>query len=134
MLGFLGDLRSEHLDRHVPDEPDALAFTSPLCAPLRNSNFRRQVWCTAVEQAGLLQGLRIHNFRHTCASLLIATGANPEAVQEHLGHSSISVTMGCDTHLSSHPMSTTSSDGSLASGLKVSRPSVRSRGMQHGGQ
>ncbi len=97
--GFLRDLLSEHLDQHVPDEPDALVFTSPLGAPLRNSNFRRQVWYTAVERAELPQGLRIHDLRHTCASLLIAAGANPKAVQVHLGHSSISVTMDRYTHL-----------------------------------
>ena len=74
-------------------------FTSPLGAPLRNSNFRRQVWYTAVERAELPQGLRIHDLRHTCASLLIAAAANPKAVQVHLGHSSISVTMDRYTHL-----------------------------------
>jgi integrase len=83
----------------VADEPDALVFTSPQGAPLRNSNFRRQVWYTAVEQADLTQGLTIHDLRHTCASLLIAAGANPKAVQVHLGHSSISVTMDRYTHL-----------------------------------
>lgn len=45
------------------------------------------------------EGLRIHDLRHTCASLLIAAGANPKAVQAHLGHSSISVTMDRYTHL-----------------------------------
>jgi hypothetical protein len=34
-------------------------FTSPLGAPLRNSNFRRQVWYAAVERADLPQGLRM---------------------------------------------------------------------------
>ena len=33
------------------------------------------------------------------ASLLIATGANPKAVQAHLGHSSIPVTFDRDGHL-----------------------------------
>ena len=31
--------------------------------------------------------------RHTCASLLIAAGAHPKAIQERLGHSSIQITM-----------------------------------------
>jgi integrase len=59
----------------------------------------RQVWYTAVEQADLPQGLRIHDLRHTCASLLIAAGTDPKAVQVHLGHSSISVTMDRYAHL-----------------------------------
>jgi integrase len=47
----------------------------------------------AVADAGLPEGLRIHDLRHTCASLLIAQGAHPKAIQTHLRHSLISVTM-----------------------------------------
>ncbi len=36
---------------------------------------------------------------HTCASLLIAAGAHPGHVREHLGHSSIRVTMDVYGHL-----------------------------------
>jgi integrase len=97
--GFLRDRLDQHLARHVPDEPDALVFTTRAGTPLRNSNFRRQVWYRAVEAAGLPEGLRIHDLRHTCASLLAAAGATPKAVQVHLGHSSISVTMDRYTHL-----------------------------------
>jgi integrase len=79
--------------------PEALVFTSPNGAPLRNSNFRRQVWYQAVEETGLPEDLRIHDLRHTCASLLAAAGANPKAVQGHLGHSSITVTLDRYTHL-----------------------------------
>jgi integrase len=97
--GFLRDLLAAHLARNVESEPGSLVFTSPLGAPLRNSNFRRQVWYRAVEDARLSEGLRIHDLRHTCASLLISAGANPKAVQVHLGHSSIAVTMDRYTHL-----------------------------------
>lgn len=88
-------------------------FTSPDGAPLRNGNFRRRIWYPAVEQAGLPHGLRIHDLRHTCASLLIAAGANSKAVQTHLGHSSITVTMDRYTHRFPST-STTSSDDSTA--------------------
>ncbi len=37
--------------------------------------------------------------RHTCASMLIAAGAHPGLVREHLGHSSIRVTMDVYGHL-----------------------------------
>ena len=69
---------ADHLARYVPDNPTALVFSSPDGAPLRNGNFRRRIWHSAVEQAGLPQSLRIHDLRHTCASLLIAAGANPK--------------------------------------------------------
>jgi integrase len=97
--GFLRELMAEHLLRHVDDNPGALVFTSPLGQPLRNSNFRRKIWNPAVESAGVAPGLRIHDLRHTCASLLIAQGAHPKAAQVHLGHSSISVTMDRYGHL-----------------------------------
>ena len=62
--------------------------------PLRSSNFRRWVWNPAVAELGE-EGLRIHDLRHTCASLLI----HPGHVREHLGHSSIRVTMDVYGHL-----------------------------------
>ncbi|NIA26266.1 MAG: tyrosine-type recombinase/integrase [Gammaproteobacteria bacterium] len=96
---FLRDLLAEHLAHRVDEHPDALVFTSLQGQPLRNSNFRRQVWYKAVAGAGLPDGLRIHDLRHTCASLLIAQGAHPKAIQVHLGHSSISVTMDRYGHL-----------------------------------
>lgn len=83
----------------MTDDPDALVFTTQEGSPLRNSNFRRRVWQPALTDAGLPHGLRIHDLRHTCASLLIAQGAHPKAVQVHLGHSSISVTMDRYGHL-----------------------------------
>lgn len=97
--GFLRDLLAEHLARRVEDDPDALVFTSPHGQALRNSNFRRQVWYRAVTDAGLPNGFRIHDLRHTCASLLISQGGHPKAIQAHLGHSSISVTMDRYGHL-----------------------------------
>lgn len=96
---FLSELLAIHLAHDVDDDPNALVFTSPLGKPLRNSNFRRQVWYKAVAEAGLPEGFRIHDLRHTCASLLIAEGAHPKAIQVHLGHSSISVTMDRYGHL-----------------------------------
>ena len=115
----------------------ALVFTSPQGAPLPNSNFRRQVWYAAVEQADLPQGLRIHDLRHTCASLLIAAGANPKAVQVHLGHSSISMTMDRYTHL--FPSDVEALIGRLedirARNLAAQpRPKDRSRGIELGGR
>ena len=43
--------------------------------------------------------VRIHDLRHTSASLLISQGVHPRAVQAHLGHSSMSVTMDRYGHL-----------------------------------
>lgn len=45
------------------------------------------------------EGLRIHDLRHTGASLLVASGANVKAVQRHLGHASASMTLDRYSHL-----------------------------------
>ena len=100
----------------------ALVFTSPLGRALRNSNFRRQVWYRAVFEAGLPSELRIHDLRHTCASLLISEGAHPKAVQAHLGHSSISVTMDRYGHLFPSDMDA----------LAATLDEARSRALDHG--
>ncbi len=63
------------------------------------SNFRRRVWAPAREVAHLDPKLRIHDLRHTAASILIAQGAHPKVIQEHLGHSSIVITMDRYGHL-----------------------------------
>jgi len=44
-------------------------------------------------------GLRIHDLRHTAASLAVSAGANVKAVQRMLGHSSASLTLDRYSHL-----------------------------------
>ena len=96
--GFLRDLLAEHLAGHGGVDPDALVFPSPAGTPMRRGNFHRRLWRPAIEAVGL-DGLRVHDLRHTCAALLIAENARPKAVQAHLGHSSIQVTMDRYGHL-----------------------------------
>ena len=48
--------------------------------------------------AGVKQ-IRIHDFRHSCASFLINNGASIVLVSKYLGHSKISVTLDTYTHL-----------------------------------
>lgn len=43
--------------------------------------------------------IRIHDFRHSCASFLINNGANIVLVSKYLGHSKISITLDTYTHL-----------------------------------
>src|SRR5688500_7325210 len=60
--------------------------------------FRARVWRPAVVAAGL-DGLRIHDLRHTAVALWIAAGANPEEVAARAGHSSVSFTLDRYGHL-----------------------------------
>ena len=76
---------------------------------MRQGLFMRRVWHPTIRgdkkrkiKAALpehLHGLRFHDLRHTCASLLIAQGAHPKVIQERLGHASITTTMNRYGHL-----------------------------------
>ena len=54
----------------------------------------RKVWAKA-----RLEPLGLHDARHTCASLLIASGANIKQISRMMGHSSITVTLDVYGHL-----------------------------------
>ena len=46
-----------------------------------------------------IKKIRIHDFRHSCASLLINNGANINLVAKYLGHSDIATTLNTYTHM-----------------------------------
>jgi len=46
-----------------------------------------------------LNGIRLHDARHTHASLMLKQGIHPKIVQERLGHSSIQVTLDTYSHV-----------------------------------
>lgn len=75
-----------------------LVFAAPEGGYIRDTNFRRRVWTPAVERAGLAP-LRLHDLRHTCASLAIAAGADIKVLQRMLGHSSAALTLDRYGHL-----------------------------------
>ncbi len=85
---LVNDLRNQMRGKQLED----LVFTARGGAPLRNSNFRRDVFDGAAAAAGL-RGLRPHDLRHTAASLAIGAGANVKAVQQMLGHASAAMTL-----------------------------------------
>ncbi len=59
---------------------------------MRTGNFANRVWKPAVADCEL-DGLRIHDLRHTAASLMISSGAQVKAVQRALGHASAAITL-----------------------------------------
>ncbi|MEO6796832.1 MAG: site-specific integrase [Candidatus Dormibacter sp.] len=52
----------------------------------------------ALAEAGLPR-VRVHDLRHTTASLLLAAGTHPKLVQDLLGHSTITLTLDTYSHL-----------------------------------
>jgi hypothetical protein len=65
--------------------------------PLDERNFRSRVWHGNLRRAGL-RAVRIHDARHTHASLLIAAGADVAAVSRRLGHSNPAITLTTYSH------------------------------------
>ncbi len=109
MPKFLTDALAAHLHAHPhvkpghPLDPETLVFMTARGMPLRHGNFMTRHFKPAV-RASLpkhLHGLRFHDLRHTCASLLInpPISANPKAVMAQLGHTSIQITFDRYGHL-----------------------------------
>lgn len=52
----------------------------------------------AIKAAGF-PGVRLHDMRHTHASLMLQAGVHPKIVSERLGHASVSITMDTYSHV-----------------------------------
>lgn len=77
-------------------------FPAPKGGPLSEPNWKRSVgWRAAVNKIGR-PTLRVHDLRHTCASLWLGAGADPKVVQRVLGHASAAMTMDLYGHLIDH--------------------------------
>ena len=75
-----------------------LVFPSLSGGVLDPANLHKRVLLPAIQYAGL-RHFRIHDLRHTFASLLIQDGASLAYVKEQLGHSTIAVTVDLYGHL-----------------------------------
>lgn len=73
-------------------------FTSEIGTRMDPDNFRKRVWPKLLAKAGIRQ-IRMHDLRHTFASLLIQQGESLVYVKEQLGHHSIRVTVDTYGHL-----------------------------------
>jgi integrase len=79
--------------------PGPWVFEAPHGGPLPESNWKRSVrWSTATTTVGL-QGFRVHDLRHTAASVWLGAGADPKVVQRVLGHATAAMTMDLYGHL-----------------------------------
>jgi hypothetical protein len=79
--------------------PDDLVFTMPGGSVMRLSNWRYVTFLPARARAGLSDRFRIHDLRHTAASLMIQAGYPPKMLQEIMGHASITTTLDLYGHL-----------------------------------
>ena len=86
------------LDEQGTKNPLGLIFPTSTGRPHSPSNIVRRCFHPMLAAAGIRR-IRLHDLRHTCASLLIAQGVNPKVVSNHLRHSSVSITLDAYAHL-----------------------------------
>ena len=72
-------------------------FTTPTGTVLDPRNLTREF--KGVLAANNLPLIRIHDLRHSCATLLLAQGVSPRVVMETLGHSQVSLTPNTYSHV-----------------------------------
>ena len=83
---------AEHLAEFAQPGPEGLVFPAPQGGYLRRSNFRRRWWVPATRAAGV-EGLRVHDLRHSAATLALAAGASTRELMERMGHTSPAVAL-----------------------------------------
>lgn len=78
-------------------DPAGYVFTNELGDPLAPD------WVSArfddLVKAAELPRIRLHDTRHTAASLMLAAGVQPKVVQEMLGHADVRITLGIYGHV-----------------------------------
>ena len=76
---------------------DDLIFSRVDGSPLLPTSVTH-AWIKLVRRCGL-SGIRLHDCRHTHASLMLKQGVHPKIVQERLGHASIRITLDTYSHV-----------------------------------
>jgi integrase len=79
-------------------KPADLVFPNPEGEPMRPRSLT-QHFKRVSERCSLPATLRLHDLRHTAATLLLSKGIHPKIVQEILGHSTISITLDTYSHV-----------------------------------
>lgn len=86
--------------RDAPFESSALVFSDsdggPLCGPRVSKRFK-----ALASRAGLPE-IRLHDLRHTHATLALQAGIHPKIVSERLGHCAVSFTLDVYSHATPH--------------------------------
>jgi len=82
---------------YTPPSDNDLVFSHYDGSPLL-PNSVTHAWIKLVRRCGL-PGIRLHDARHTHASLLLKQGVHPKIVQERLGHGSIQITLDTYSHV-----------------------------------
>ena len=83
------------LDKQITD--DDFVFSQYDGSPL-NPNYVTRTFGMIIRKAGLPH-LRLHDLRHTHATLMLKAGIHPKIVSERLGHANINITLDTYSHV-----------------------------------
>jgi integrase len=75
-----------------------LVFPTTIGTTMSGTNLTGRHFKPLLKRAGL-PAFRLHDLRHTCATILLMAGKHPKFVQELLGHASISITLDTYSHV-----------------------------------
>lgn len=81
--------------KYIDYNSDWFVFGNSVPFKENTIRMRKIKYCKAAN----IREIRIHDFRHSCASLLINKGASISLVSKYLGHSDISITLNTYTHM-----------------------------------
>jgi len=79
-------------------KPPEYLFYNEAGGPLDDSHLRNRIFYKVLEKAKMRR-IRIHDLRHTYASLRLGAGHNIKDIQEQLGHHSVAFTLDVYGHL-----------------------------------
>ena len=74
-------------------------FSSGAGTPISVHNLHNRTWKPLLERAGLPSGTRMHDLRHSAATLLLSKGVAVKVVSEMLGHADVSTTLSIYAHV-----------------------------------
>ncbi|WP_053361932.1 site-specific integrase [Bacillus sp. FJAT-27251] len=75
-----------------------LVICTQIGTPVHSSNLRNRVFNQLIKEAEVSK-IRLHDLRHTHATLLLSVGVNVKVISERLGHSSIKITLDTYSHV-----------------------------------
>ncbi|MEU2239877.1 tyrosine-type recombinase/integrase [Streptomyces sp. NPDC018338] len=78
-------------------QPGGLIFTTSTGRPTDPRSLNRML--TILCAKAKIRRIRVHDLRHTCASLLLAQGVDARIIMETLGHSTITMTLDTYAHV-----------------------------------
>jgi integrase len=78
---------------------NGLVFPNQVGKTMNARNLTARSFKPLLQRAGLPPSVRMHDLRHTCATMLLKMGQHPEYVQERLGHATIAITLDTYSHV-----------------------------------